>query len=108
MPRRSRFVFCFFKLSFRRMVGQRRTLGDESYACRDKEDSEPTRGGHCLVQIELRNQREQHIAQRSRGENVGQIGPGKGSHVGSEESEQEQNAQSDRWIQYSQDYMRQV
>ena len=90
------------------MVGQRRTLGNESYACRDQEDSDPTRGRHRFVQIELGNQREQHIAQRSRGENVGQVGPGKGGHVGSEESEQKQNAQGDRRIQHSQDDVRQV
>ena len=46
-------------------------------------------GGDLLVQDELRDQRQQNIAERGGGKNVGEIGPGQGGHVGGEESEQE-------------------
>ena len=56
-----------------------------------------------LMQQKSRDQREQHVAQRSCGQNVSEIGPGKRSHVRGEESQQKKNSNGDPRIKHSKD-----
>ncbi len=77
------------------VVGIGRAAGDESHAGSDEDDAQPAQRRNVFMQPELRQQRHDDIAQRTRGQHIGQVGPGKRGQVRSKKSDEQHDARSD-------------
>ena len=86
------------------MRGERRASGNESDAPGNQDDAHPAQRAHLFVQDEAGDQREQHVSQRSCGQNVGQVRPGKRVHVEDEEGQKQNNAERDPGIEHGQNH----
>ncbi len=75
-----------------RAMCQSWTLGHDSHADRDQQDSQPAGQTYVFVKNKLCDQRQQDKADRSSGKNVGEISPGKRSHVAGKEGQQKKNS----------------
>jgi len=72
--------------------GQGRARGHETDSGRDQRYAQPASRRDHLMKAEMRNQGDEHISEGSGGQHVGEVGPGKGGHVGGEEGEQQQDS----------------
>src|SRR5881275_2963163 len=63
--------------------------GHKTHPTRDQRNSQPAREAHLFMQHESRDERQQHVAKRACRKNVSQVRPGKRSHVGGEEPEEQ-------------------
>src|SRR5580658_6000036 len=83
---------------------KRRTARHKSHAARNKRDPNPSRHADLLVQGKPRNERQQNVSERGRGQNVGQVGPRKRVHVAGEECEQQHNSNRNPRIKHGKNY----
>src|SRR5580700_8870948 len=74
-------------------------LGHKSYSGRNQQHPHPARQTDGFMQIKLGQEGQQNVTDRSGGQNVSQIGPGKGSGVTGKKGQQKYNSQSDRRVE---------
>src|SRR6185437_7418836 len=75
--------------------GDFRTSGNKADATGDKSDSQPPHHAYMLMESETGDEGEQHISQRTRRQNISEISPRKGGHVGREKANQKDDPQAD-------------
>ena len=63
---------------------------------------DPAQRTDLLVQPESCHQRQQHVSQRRCRQNVREISPGKGVHIGGEKRQQQEDSDCDPGIEYRQ------
>src|ERR1017187_4568734 len=85
------------------MMRELRAAGNESHASGDQGNSQPAQGTDMLVQQESLDQREQHVPQRSRRQNVSEIRPRKRGNISDEKRQQQKNPNRPPRIQNGED-----
>ena len=86
------------------MTGKRRASRDKTHPRRNQHNSHPAGSGHMFMQDEFGDEGQQHVADGGGGKDVGQVRPGKGSHVGGEKSHQQQHSQRHPGMDHREDY----
>ena len=84
------------------MRSQRRPSRHKPHAPRDQRNPQPAQRADLFMQHESRNQRQQHIAQGSRRQNIGEVRPGERSRIRSEEGQQQNDPHRHPRIQHRQ------
>ena len=77
------------------VLGERRSLRDESHAERDEHNARPALERNGFVQPEARQQRDDHVAEGRGGQDKGEIGPGERGQVAGEEADQQRDPGGD-------------
>ena len=85
------------------MMRERRTSSDETDSTGDQGDAHPAKRADLLVQSKFRQEREQNVSERSRGQDIGQVRPGESVHVRSKKGKQQKDAERHPGIEDSQD-----
>ena len=69
-----------------------RAAGHKTYTAGDQCDSHPAHDADLFVQSKSRYQGEQNVTQRTSGQHVSEVCPGKGSHIRSKKAEQKEDS----------------
>src|ERR1700722_13363535 len=78
-----------------RMLGAGGATGDESYGADNEQNAGQAGEAEVLVEPEAAEERDDHVAEGSGGNDEGEIGPGGGRHVAGEEADEERDSGDD-------------
>ena len=97
-------------LAYGRRVGcgERGSASHKTDSRRNQKNSCPTGESDVFMQNEFRHEGEQNVADRSRGKNIGKVSPRQCGCVGSEEAEEQHDAQEHPRIAQCDDQLREA
>jgi hypothetical protein len=75
------------------MASEFGTSSNKAHSARNQRNPQPARGRHVFMKGEFRNHGEQDNSKRTGGQHVGEIGPGKRSHIAGKKTKQKKNSQ---------------